>query len=149
MSHRSISLAGDGIAGARIEDEAKTMSELIGAFEETDTSGRYNQFRKACFDEYIKPFEEGTVYKVRMRDGRGFYKTTDEKVAEAFWQPGNITAARQYKAVLAADPEANAALEAVALDSLRDAAVRDGVIWTGLFKSAQLAVSRDVQGREG
>ena len=37
--------------------------------------------------------------------------------------------------MLGTDPEANAALEAVALDSLRDATVRDRVIQPGLFKT--------------
>lgn len=113
----------------------KDVDTLINSFADSDVSGRYKEFRKAYFNEYIQPFEAGTVYKVRQRDGRGFYRTTDEKVAEAFWQPGNVTAARQYKTVLGADPEANAALEAVALDSLRNAAVRDGVIQPGLFKT--------------
>lgn len=113
----------------------KSLDRFMATLADGDPSGRLKEFNAAYFNEYIKPFEAGTVFKVRMRDGRGFYRTTDEKVADAFWQPGNVSAARQYKALFGADPEANAALEAVALDSLRNAAVRDGVIKPNLFES--------------
>jgi hypothetical protein len=50
-------------------------------------AARYREFRKAYFDDYIKPFEEGTAYKVRALDGRGFYKTTDERWPTRFSSP--------------------------------------------------------------
>lgn len=89
---------------------------------------RYAQFRRAYFDNYIRPFEQGAAYKVRSLDGRGFFKTTDEKVADAFFQKGNTTAADQFNEIMANRPEAHAALQSSAVDSLREAAVRDGVI---------------------
>ena len=123
---------------------AERHGEFIGNLAGGNPSGRTKEFCKVYFDETIKPFEGGAVYKVRQRDGRGFYKTPDEKVATAFWQPDNISTARQYKTVLAADPEANAAMEAIALDSLRDAAVRDGVIQPELFKTWARRYVREV-----
>jgi len=89
---------------------------------------KYKQFRQAYFDEFVQPFDEGAVFRVRQRDGRGFYRIPDERVAQSFFAPGKISAARQFNRVLGTDPKAVASLEAVALDSLRSAAVRDGVI---------------------
>lgn len=113
----------------------KDVDNLIDNMAETDVSGRYKEFRDTYKKEYIDPFEKGTFYKVREKDSRGFYKTTDEKVADAFWKAGDTSAGKQFKAVLGADGEANAALEAVALDSLRNATVRDGVIQPNLFET--------------
>ncbi len=89
---------------------------------------RYAAFRRAYFDNYIRPFEQGAAYKVRSLDGRGFFKTNDEKVADAFFQKGNTTAADQFNEIFAGRPEAHAALQSSAIDSLREHAVRDGVI---------------------
>jgi hypothetical protein len=89
---------------------------------------RYAQFRRAYFDNYIRPFEQGAAYKVRAMDGRGFYKTTDEKVADAFFKSGDTSAADQFNELFANRPEARAALRSTAIDNLREFAVRDGVI---------------------
>lgn len=93
-----------------------------------DLARRYQQFRRAYFDEYINRFETAPVFRVRQRDNRGFYRTPDERVAEAFFSPGATSAADNFNAVFRDNPEARAALEGVALDSLADHAVRDGTL---------------------
>lgn len=91
-------------------------------------AARYREFRKAYFDDYIKPFEEGAAYKVRALDGRGFYKTTDERVADAFFKAGDTTSAEKFNSIFANRPEAREALKASAIDNMRADVVRDGVI---------------------
>ena len=98
-----------------------------------ELASRYKQFRDAYRTDYIERFEKGAAFKVRQADGRGFYRTPDERVAEAFFQPGNVSAAKQFHAAYQGDAEALAALEAVALDSLRDASVRNGSLDRGLM----------------
>ena len=68
------------------------------------------------------------VLRQQTRDGRLFYPTPDEQAAAAFFEPGDLAAARQSHAAFKDDPEATRALAAIALDSLRAAAVRDGVL---------------------
>lgn len=89
---------------------------------------RYQEFRAAYFNQYIEPFERGAAFTVRQRDGRAFYRLPDEQVAAAFFSPGNVSDARQFKAAFGDDAEATAALASAAMDSLRSSAVRDGVI---------------------
>lgn len=93
-----------------------------------DLAARYKQFRDAYFTDYIQRFERGAAFKIRQRDGRGFYRTPDERVAETFFAMGRTSHADQFNAVFRGNAKANAALESVALDSLRDYAVREGVI---------------------
>jgi hypothetical protein len=97
-------------------------------------AARWRQFREEYFNDYIKRFEDGAAFRVRKRDERGFYRTPNEQVASTFFAPRSISAARQFKVAFGNDAEANAALEAVALDSLRDVAVRDGVIKPVYFR---------------
>lgn len=113
---------------AALRERVDRMVDDLVEQAEPGLADRWREFRRTYFEEYINRFEKGAAFKVRQKDGRGFYKIPDERVASAFFAPGDVSAARQFKAVFGADPEANAALEAVALDSLRDAAVRDGQI---------------------
>lgn len=109
---------------AKVDDAVDQLAESA----DPDLAGRYRQFRDAYYDRYVKRFERGAVSRVNRKDGSGFYRTSDEKVADAFFAPGNVTAARQYKAVFGDSPEAQLDLASAALDSLRSAAVRDGVV---------------------
>lgn len=106
----------------RVDGWIDTMAETA----DPQLAERYRQFRDAYRRDYIERFEVGPAFKVRHRNGRGEYRIRDEEVASAFFEPGNITAARQFHHTFGDDPEARAALRAVALDSLGDAAVRDG-----------------------
>lgn len=102
--------------------------EQLTASADPTLADRYRQFRQEYFDQYIRPYEQGAVFKVRQRDGRGFYRLPDEQVAAAFFGPNKITDARQFKELFpAGSPEYNA-LEGVILDDFRDYAVRDGRI---------------------
>lgn len=118
----------------QVRDLSMMKGRIDGIIEETtrsadpDLATRYQQFRKAYFDEYVDRFEKGAAFKVRQKDGRGFYRTPDEQVADAFFERGNVSAAKQYNSVFRDDPEAASALEAVALDRFRTTAVVDGVI---------------------
>ena len=100
-----------------------------------DLADNYRTFRQEYFDAVIEPFEQGAAFKVRARDGRGFYRTPDEQVMRAFFAPGDVTAARQFKRVFEGDGEAMRALAATAMDSLRHAAVRDGVVRPRLLEA--------------
>jgi len=104
------------------------INQTAQASSDPAVAERYAAFRRAYFDDYIRPFEQGAAYKVRSLDGRGFYKTTDEKVADAFFQKGNTSAADQFNEIFANRPEARDALRSTVVDSLRDYAVRDGVL---------------------
>lgn len=102
--------------------------EMVPLFDELDQTLGQNakQFREAYRTRYIDRFEKGAAFKVRQEDGRGYYRTPDEKVADAFFQKGNVSAARQFKAAFGDNAAAQADLEAAALDALRDYSVRDG-----------------------
>lgn len=113
----------------RVDDLVNTLGE--GG----DLAARYKEFRTRYFEDYIQKYEKGAAYKISQKDGRGFYRIPDERVANAFFKAGDVSAARQFNSVFADDQTARAALEAVALDSLRDGAVRDGVIDPRLLRT--------------
>lgn len=93
-----------------------------------DIVRRYAEFRNAYREQVIERLKQNASYDVLHRDAQGAYATPDEKVVEAYFQKGATTAADQFNRVFKHDAAANVALENVALDSLRRAAVRDGVI---------------------
>lgn len=81
---------------------------------------QYRQFIDIYRRELIEKFEKGAAFKVKSKNKVGDYQVTDEKVADAFFAPGNITAARQFKSIYNdSDQEAYSALEAAMFDSLR------------------------------
>lgn len=90
-------------------------------------------FRREFYEGVVAPYEKGVAYKVKQQDGRGTYKTADERVADAFL--GSQSGARQYRLTFGDDPQANAALRASLLDNLRDATVRNGEIDPKLYQS--------------
>lgn len=98
-----------------------------------DLGAAYKDFRQRYFKEYIVPYEKGAAFKVRERDGRGFYKTADEKVAETFYAPGKVSAAKQFNEIFAGDAEQARAMENVILDNLRVKTVKDGVVNESAF----------------
>ncbi len=93
-----------------------------------DLADRYRQFRTTYFNDHVARFNQGPAFRVRQKDGRGFFRIADEKVAQAFFAPGDVRSARQFRAVFGDNPDANSAIQAVAMDSLRNGVVRDGVI---------------------
>jgi hypothetical protein len=95
---------------------------------------RYANFRRAYREQYVEPFKQFASAETLARDAYGAFKTPDERVAQNFFSPGGVTAARQFKTVFDGDRAAFAALEATALDSLRSAAIRDGVIEPRAFQ---------------
>ena len=100
-----------------------------------ELADRYRQFRTAYFEEYVNRFERGNVFKVGSKDGRAFYRTPDERVAEAFFKAGNVAGAREFNALFPNAPAPRAALADVVLDSLRSAAVRDGTLNQGAYQN--------------
>lgn len=108
--------------------------ENLGGEQFGQAADRWRQFRGEYFDQYIKPFELGAAFKVRTKDAKGAYVTPNERVASTFFAPGEESAAKQFRRAFGSDQEAHASLEAVALDSLREHAVRDGVLKPGLLK---------------
>ena len=121
------------ILRARVDDLVEDIGKSI---DDPELAQRYGEFRKTYFEEYIQRFERGVAFKVQQKQ-RGFYRTPDEKVAETFFQPGNVTAARQYRSTFGDDPEAQGAMVATVLDSLRSNVVKDGVIDQKAFDAWQ------------
>jgi len=84
------------------------------------------EFRKLYFEEYIKPFETGAMFKARNKDGTGFFRSRDEQIAGVFID--NPSAARQFRTVFGDQTDAMKTLEDAFLDKLRSATALDGVI---------------------
>lgn len=105
-----------------------SLERLVQQTNDPDIARRYAEFRRSYREQYLEPLRQGASHDVLHRDAQGAYITPDERVVEAYFSPGNVTAARQFNRVFQNDPVARSALESVALDSLRNTAVRDGVI---------------------
>lgn len=106
----------------------RMLDDLASTTDDPQLASRYKQYRDRYYNELIVPFEKGVAQKINKRNGQGFYVMPEEKIAEAFFQPKNVTAARDYRAIFGNDPAAMRNIQAVALDSLSGAAVRDGVL---------------------
>lgn len=96
--------------------------------EDLEIARRYADFRKGYREQFVEPYKQRASHDVLHRDPTGAYLVPDESVAKTYFQPGGVSAARQFKAVFGNDAAAKPALEAVALDSLRQTAVRNGVL---------------------
>ena len=88
----------------------------------------YKQFKNTYREQIIVPFREGAAFQVTEKNARNFYRTYDEEVADTYFGAGEISAARKFKQVFGANPEAARAYENIALDDLRASAVVDGII---------------------
>ncbi len=120
-----------------LDDLATAPQDLASNPNAASFAENYRAWRDAYFRDFVEVFEKPLTKEVRKVDGASFYKTSDEKTAQAFFKPekqGGTSAAQEYKAMVRGDPDALAAMEAVALDSLHTAAVRDGVIDPKLFQ---------------
>ncbi|MEN3974792.1 hypothetical protein [Emcibacter sp. SYSU 3D8] len=126
--------------------QESTLSRLLRDFDDMivntelrtsdqNLAERWNAFRKDYRDQVIETFRQPDVRSFGARDNEGFRKLSDEAMASDLWKPNNVTGLRSFtKALQGMDPASSEyvrgveALESVALDSLRKAAVRDGVI---------------------
>jgi len=104
------------------------LESAVQATGDPDIVRRYGDFRRGYREQFVEPFKQRASHDVLHRDSTGAYVLPDESVVKAYFQPGGVSAARQFKTVFGNDLPANAALEAVALDSLRNAAVRNGTL---------------------
>jgi hypothetical protein len=104
------------------------LERAVQQTNDPDIAQRYAGFRKAYLEQVVERLQQRASHEVLHKDAQGAYRLPDEAVVEAYFSPGAITAARQFKSVFGRDASATAALESVALDSLRRTAVRDGVI---------------------
>ena len=104
------------------------LEDAVQATRDPDIIRRYGDFRRGYREQFVEPFKQQASHDVLHRDATGAYMIPDESVVRAYFQPGGVSAARQFKTVFGGDLAANAALESVALDSLRNAAVRNGVL---------------------
>lgn len=100
-----------------------------------DMAEKYNAFRNLYKTEYIEKFENGAAFKMKVRGQGDFYKTLDEKVADVFFSPGQVTRAREFKAAFDGDQVAMDALESSILDKMRTDVVKDGVINEAAYKN--------------
>lgn len=111
----------------------ESLRAKVDSFVESATVGadptlakRWAEFRQAYKSEYVDRFNQGAAFKVRHKDGRGFYQTSDERVADAFWR--DVEGARQFKRTYGENSPEEGTLAGVILDDLRVAASRDGAI---------------------
>lgn len=93
-----------------------------------ELAANYKQFRDTYFNDFVSKFENGVAFKVLQKNQRGFFQTTDEKVATEFFQPKGQTAVRQYLDIFDDSPVHLQALNDVGMDSLRRAAAQNGTI---------------------
>lgn len=116
----------------RIDD---LITEIPESMVDQEMKTAYQDFRTRYFDEYINRFERGAAFDVKRKDGRGFFMTDEEKIGDAFFEKGGISAARQFKATFGDDPEAVGAMRNIVFDRFREEVVRDGVVDPGLYKN--------------
>lgn len=100
------------------------LDDLGNTIADPQLAQRYRDFRTAYRTQYINRFEKGAAYKV-LTEGRRGYLREDEAVAKTFFDPNNPAAARQYIDIFGGETPA---LEAAAMDSLYNAAVRNGQV---------------------
>ena len=87
---------------------------------------KYTQFRKEYLEQYVTPYESGVVFKIRSKDGTGFYRSFDETIADQFIN--TQSGARQYYLNFSENSEMMGALEASIIDRLQKDVVVDGTI---------------------
>ena len=87
---------------------------------------KYKQFRQEYFDNYIKPFESGAIFKAKSKDGTGFYKTNDENIAGLFFD--NPSASKQFGEIFKDTPEMMKNLESAALDDMKRYAMGEDIL---------------------
>jgi len=103
----------------------KDVDGLVNSLDE-QLGKNYAQFRKEYLDNFIKPFEQGAVFKIRRKDGTGFYRTSDESIAGEFLK--NQSSAKQFREVFGKDASMMKAIHDSALDSLVGKVTVDGLI---------------------
>lgn len=94
-------------------------------------NARWKDFRKRYKTEYIDRFKEQNAKKIAAKDGFQHFVTQDEQIAQKFFKSdaaGGISAAREYRNIFRDNPQALEDYRAIALDSLRNAATRNGRI---------------------
>lgn len=89
---------------------------------------QYKQFRQMYKSEYIDRFGTGTARDVGRTGPDQNYRTDNEDVAGSYFAPGDVTAAKDFHRTFGGDPQALQAVEAHALDDIRQKAVKDGVV---------------------
>lgn len=84
---------------------------------------RYKQFRDTYRSEYISKFEKDASRDIKLRDRDNDFRTDDEKVAKLYWNPGDVTSARQFKETFGDDPTARKALHGAIIDDFMKKAI--------------------------
>lgn len=112
----------------QIDDEVNALAGQPG-----EIGQRWAQFRDTYRAQYIEPFENKFVFKVRQTDSRGNFVTPNERIAQLFFQNRDISGARALRSAIGDDQEAVGALTSAAIDDLRYHAARDGVFDPAAF----------------
>lgn len=117
----------------KIFDDWMLRANPDGSSEQLATE--WKKFRADYFEQVIKAFDQGPVFKVRERARHDTYRVYDEHVASTFLE--NETSVAAYLSLFGNKPEALVALRSSVLDKLRLSA---GVIdeKTGLINSTRL-----------
>jgi len=109
-----------------METKLDKWLESAVASKSPEIKANYDAFRATYKKEYIDRFNQGSAFKVRQRDGRGFYQTPDEKVAELFAK--DETSAKQFKQTFGENAPEVKNVNDILLDDLRNSAVKEGDI---------------------
>ncbi len=139
-----------GVQGAETRARAlPSMRESIDDFIEKtaeapiraqELAENYRTYIDTYFREHVDVFERALTRDILRRDGKGFYRTEPEVVAGHFFEiedRGGVTHARELKRMVGSDPKAMRAYEAIVLDSLYNATVREGLIDSKAFANWQ------------
>ncbi len=118
------------LRGLRVMKKAfdDQLEEAIEQSGDPEMIDRFRDFNQRYRNDIVELFKDGPSRQVLRKTGAGTYVTPDEKVAEAYFRPGHVSAANQFNKVFKDDPMARAALRDTVLDSLNKAVVRDGRI---------------------
>ncbi len=105
-----------------LKKDVDTLFESAGG----EVGESLKAFRKQYFEEYVKPFETGAMFKSRNNDGTGFFRTRDEQVADLFLD--NPSSARQFRTVFGDGTPQMKNIEDAFLDKMRASVAPDGEI---------------------
>jgi len=93
----------------------------------------YSKFREIYKSNFIDRFETDAARDVGAKGRGGDLRINNEDVARQYFKAGDVTSARQFKRTFGDDAQAKESLKAVALDDLRQVAVKDGKLDQAAF----------------
>lgn len=121
----------NSVKAARLRQMRDEFEDIMNDVDLGDSTlnAKWKNFRKQYKTEYIDRFKEQTAKRVVAKDGYSHFLTQDEQIAQKFFKPdsaGGVSSAREYRNIFRDNPQALEDYRAIVLDSLRNAANRNG-----------------------